>query len=108
MNKTTKAHSIHCAGYRGSGQPWDEEACNCGAMPREVDMMKLLDQAQAAQHRLEIDISNRDVMIAYLQSKMQQRKCHACGHVGWYTDNTIPHCLCDRCKSADTRLVRIP
>lgn len=28
---TVPLHSIHCRGYRGTGQPWDHRDCDCGA-----------------------------------------------------------------------------
>lgn len=38
--------------------------------------------------------------------KMSNRRCRACGHAGYYLSDTIPHCLCEQCGSADTRLIR--
>jgi Zn finger protein HypA/HybF involved in hydrogenase expression len=38
--------------------------------------------------------------------KMSHRRCHGCGHVGYYLDSTIPNCLCEKCGSADTRLIK--
>jgi hypothetical protein len=38
--------------------------------------------------------------------KMLHRRCHDCGHEAYYTDCTIPECCCERCGSADTRLVK--
>ncbi len=43
---------------------------------------------------------------AIINAKLHQRKCHDCGHVGWYADSRTPYCLCDRCRSQDTRLVK--
>ena len=43
---------------------------------------------------------------AIITAKLHQRKCHDCGHVGWYADSRTPYCLCDRCRSQDTRLVK--
>jgi ribosomal protein L37E len=38
--------------------------------------------------------------------KMSNRRCRACGHVGYYLRDTIPSCECEQCGSADTRLIR--
>ena len=51
---------------------------------------------------------------AIINAKLYQRKCHDCGHVGWYADSRTPYCLCDRCcswlcdrcRSWDTRRVK--
>ena len=43
---------------------------------------------------------------AIINAKLYQRKCHDCGHVGWYADSRPPYCLCDRCRSQNTRLVK--
>ena len=40
------------------------------------------------------------------KAKMSHRKCHKCGHIGYYTASTLPECLCEQCGSADTRLIR--
>lgn len=41
-----------------------------------------------------------------INAKLHRRKCHDCGHVGWYADSRTPYCLCDQCLSQDTRLVK--
>jgi hypothetical protein len=49
-----------------------------------------------------------------IASKLHRRRCHDCGHVGWYVDSRTPYCLCDRCcswlcdrcRSWDTRRVK--
>lgn len=41
-----------------------------------------------------------------IASKLHQRKCHDCGHVGYYADARAPYCLCDNCGSLDTRRVK--
>lgn len=43
---------------------------------------------------------------AIVAAKLHQRRCHDCGHVGWYADGVLPYCACDRCGSQDTRRVR--
>jgi len=43
---------------------------------------------------------------AIIAAKLHQRRCHDCGHVGWYADSRTPYCLCDNCRSQDTRLVK--
>ena len=51
---------------------------------------------------------------AIIAAKLHRRKCHDCGHVGWYADSRTPYCLCDRCcswlcdrcRSWDTRRVK--
>jgi hypothetical protein len=40
-----------------------------------------------------------------LARKLHPRKCHDCGHVGWYADGVLPYCICDKCQSHDTRRV---
>ena len=47
-----------------------------------------------------------DRLRAIINAKLHQRKCHDCGHVGWYADSRTPYCLCDQCRSQDTRLVK--
>jgi DNA-directed RNA polymerase subunit RPC12/RpoP len=36
-----------------------------------------------------------------------QRKCHDCGNVAEHQDNVVPHVLCKKCGSQDTRLVKV-
>lgn len=51
---------------------------------------------------------------AIITAKLYRRRCHDCGHVGWYADSRTPYCLCDRCcswlcdrcRSWDTRRVK--
>lgn len=43
---------------------------------------------------------------AVINAKLHRRKCHDCGHVGWYADSRTPYCLCDQCRSQDTRRVK--
>ena len=51
---------------------------------------------------------------AIINAKLHRRRCHDCGHVGWYADSRTPYCLCDRCcswlcdrcRSWDTRRVK--
>ena len=43
---------------------------------------------------------------AIINAKLHRRKCNDCGHVGWYEDSRTPYCLCEQCKSQDTRLVK--
>ena len=51
---------------------------------------------------------------AIITANLHRRKCHDCGHVGWYADSRTPYCLCDRCcswlcdrcRSWDTRRVK--
>ncbi len=38
--------------------------------------------------------------------KMSHRKCHKCGHVGYYRLDFLPYCKCESCGSEDTRLLR--
>lgn len=38
--------------------------------------------------------------------KMSYRECWDCGHVAYYLDGFTPHCLCEKCNSQDTRLIR--
>lgn len=40
---------------------------------------------------------------AIIAAKLHQRKCHDCGHVGWYAAGVVPYCLCEKCGSQDTR-----
>jgi Zn finger protein HypA/HybF involved in hydrogenase expression len=47
-----------------------------------------------------------DRLRAIINAKLHRRKCHDCGHVGWYADSRTPYCLCDQCRSQDTRLVK--
>ena len=41
-----------------------------------------------------------------INAKLHRRRCHDCGHVGWYADSRTPYCLCDQCRSQDTRRVK--
>lgn len=43
---------------------------------------------------------------AILASKLHQRRCHDCGHVFWAAEAYTPYCLCEKCNSQDTRLVK--
>lgn len=36
------------------------------------------------------------------------RQCHDCGNVAIHMDNVVPHVICQKCGSQDTRLVRMP
>lgn len=54
------------------------------------------------------DVLEAAVLIDMLTRKMCRRRCHDCGHVGWYVSGRLPECLCEECQSADTQLVREP
>lgn len=41
-----------------------------------------------------------------INAKLHRRRCRDCGHVGWYADSRTPYCLCDQCRSQDTRRVK--
>ena len=41
----SKPHSIHCRGYRGVGQPWDEGDCDCGATLKLTEFKQRLDES---------------------------------------------------------------
>lgn len=43
---------------------------------------------------------------AIIDAKLHRRKCYTCGHVGYYAAGVVPYCLCDNCKSQDTRKVK--
>ena len=47
-----------------------------------------------------------DRLRAIINAKLHRRKCRDCEHVGWYADSRTPYCLCDQCRSQDTRLVK--
>lgn len=38
--------------------------------------------------------------------KMSHRRCFECKHEDYYVLNTLPHCKCSKCGSADTRLIK--
>ena len=63
--------------------------------PEHTDMCNTLYLAA-----LELDALTRGL------AKMSHRKCHSCGHIGYYTLNVLPECGCEKCGSADTRLIR--
>lgn len=37
-----------------------------------------------------------------------KRKCWDCGNVAEHADSVVPHVLCKKCGSQDTRLIRQP
>lgn len=41
-----------------------------------------------------------------IASKLHQRCCHDCGHVFYAADGIVPYCLCEKCKSQDTRRLK--
>jgi hypothetical protein len=43
----SKPHSIHCRGYRGVGQPWDENECDCGATLKLAEFKQRLDETSS-------------------------------------------------------------
>lgn len=43
----TNIHSIHCAGYRGVGKPWDEDKCDCH-ISAEQKARNMLEQMSSA------------------------------------------------------------
>ena len=43
---------------------------------------------------------------AIIDAKLHRRKCRTCGHIGYYADGVVPHCLCEKCKSQDTRRMK--
>ena len=38
--------------------------------------------------------------------KMSHRRCHRCGHDGYYLLPHVPHSFCEKCHSPDTRLIK--
>ena len=58
---------------------------------------------QAALLQLLIDKIER---LRVAVAKMSHRKCWDCGHIAYYLDAIALHCLCEKCGSLDTRLVR--
>jgi len=47
-----------------------------------------------------------DRLRAIINAKLHRRKCHDCGHVGWYADRISPLVPCDQCRSQKTRRLR--
>lgn len=43
---------------------------------------------------------------AIIDAKLHLRRCHDCGHEFYAADSKRPYCLCDKCRSQDTRLVK--
>lgn len=41
-----------------------------------------------------------------IASKLHQRECRECDYIGWYADCVTPYCLCDKCRSQNTRRVK--
>jgi len=41
-------------------------------------------------------------------AKMSHRRCFACKHEAYYLLSTAPYCICEKCGSQDTRLIRAP
>lgn len=62
-----------------------------------------------AQKFVRTRIANLETKVASLQeslAKMSHRRCHPCGHEGYYLLNILPYCKCEKCGSADTRQVK--
>ena len=38
--------------------------------------------------------------------KLSHRRCFQCKHEDYYVLNTLPHCKCAKCGSADTRVIK--
>lgn len=70
---------------------------------RVAELHGTIKQQAAEIERLRAEIEQ---LRAIINAKLHRRKCHDCGHVGWYADSRTPYCLCDRCRSQDTRLVK--
>lgn len=68
-----------------NGEGW--YCCNCGEL-----IGRLADEIERLR--------------AIINAKLHRRRCHDCGHVGWYADSRLPYCLCDICRSRDTRRVK--
>jgi ribosomal protein L37E len=47
-----------------------------------------------------------DRTIEKRKNKMSHRRCWQCGHVAYYTLPMLPYCACEKCGSADTRVIR--
>jgi len=85
-------HSIHCAGYRGVGKPFDEAACDCGGYIPEAftclesnrdilsivydptgnamthgDIVDTLNALQAEVYQLRADVGGGDTAIRALE-----------------------------------------
>jgi len=45
-------------------------------------------------------------LTAIIDAKLHLRRCHDCGYFFYAADAVVPYCLCDKCKSQDTRRVR--
>lgn len=90
---------------------WDP-ACAERWIEAAEDMELLLEACRAALNSL-VDAGadpeeTAMVLLAELEktvAKMSHRRCWECGHVAYYLDSTIPHCLCEECGSSDTRKI---
>lgn len=43
---------------------------------------------------------------ALIDAKLHRRRCHDCGHEFYAADAVVPYCLCEKCKSQDTRRIK--
>lgn len=65
-------------------------------------------ERQVEAQRVEIE-RLRDAMTTLrgiIAEKLHLRRCHDCGLEFYAADSVVPYCVCDRCGSRDTRMVR--
>jgi Zn finger protein HypA/HybF involved in hydrogenase expression len=80
---------------------WRRLAAGAGVIPAcDRELM------YEAKEELEKQKAEIERLRAIINAKLHRRKCRDCGHVGWYADSRTPYCLCEQCKSQDTRLVK--
>ena len=88
---------------------WRRLAAGAGVIPA-CDKQLMYE----AKEELEKQKTEIERLQSIINAKLHRRKCHDCGHVGWYADSRTPYCLCDRCcswlcdrcRSWDTRRVK--
>ncbi len=76
-------HSIHCGGYRGSGNPFEETVCTCGAMFRRVQ------DAEAKADRLQANVDALPKCWQLVDGKLEQSRPIVPGMQVWTVGPTV-------------------
>ena len=80
---------------------WRRLAAGAGVIPA-CDKQLMYE----AKEELEKQKTEIERLQSIINAKLHRRRCHDCGHVGWYVDSISPLVPCDQCRSQKTRRLR--
>ena len=76
-----------------------------GTVPMTLEKFRKLKHRDFSNGAVLDEIEYAIELSEVVNKKLHRRRCHECGHVFFAADSIVPYCLCEKCKSQDTRRV---